>query len=83
MTSEAFNKLTQAEKEFLLLKAEQIDEIYDGFITYSLYRVNRFFVEAIEGKEAFFSRKIKAYYLEELPMMYTSKVFAELGNTVY
>jgi hypothetical protein len=80
MTTETFNSLPEIEKNSLLFAADKIDEVNDGFFSYRLFKLDNIFVEVKSAIDHSAKRRVSAYSLKEIPLCYTSQVYAMIGK---
>jgi hypothetical protein len=80
MTVQYFNNLSDAEKNVIIFEAEKVDEIKDVYATYTLFKANELYIEVTTSNEGMFRKKITPFDLKDLPMIYTSNVYATLGK---
>ena len=74
MSSEIFNRLPDFEKSQIVFDAEKIDEVNDGFRSYSLFRIDNLYVEVTTSLDRKFRKQVKGYELKDLPLIYSGHV---------
>lgn len=80
MSSDNFNDLKDLDKHQLVFDAEKVDEVHDGFITFSLFKLDNLYIEVRTSPDRTIKKSIRGYELKELPLIYTCSIFKSLGG---